>query len=175
MCFIVKQKIMKTKFKGIDCNLKGAFLQKGDALPAFELTTAELGTVDEATYKGKKIVFNIFPSLDTGVCAASVRRFNVEAAKLPDTVVVCVSMDLPFAIGRFCVAEGIKSVIAVSAFRDAGFGEKFGVMLADGPLRGLLARAVVVVDKDGMVKYSQLVDEITTEPDYEKAIAALED
>ena len=119
------------------------------------------------------MVLNIFPSLDTGVCAASVRRFNKEAASLPDTVVVAVSKDLPFAQSRFCTVEGIDRVVAASAFRDAAFGRDYGVGMVDGPLKGLLARAVVVLDREGRVVYAQLVPEITEEPDYAAAVAAV--
>ena len=119
------------------------------------------------------MVLNIFPSLDTDVCARSVRRFNEEAAGLKDTAVVCVSMDLPFAMGRFCTIEGIKDVTPASAFRSPEFVKDYGVMLCDGPLKGLLARAVIVLDTDRRVIYRQLVEEITDEPDYEAAISVL--
>ena len=115
----------------------------------------------------------MFPSLDTPVCAASVRRFNKEAAGVPDVSVICVSMDLPFAQSRFCAAEGIENVTVASAFRSPLFAQKFGLQLVDGPLAGLLARAVIVLDEDRKVIYTQLVSEITNEPDYEAAIAAL--
>ena len=161
------------KFKGIECDLSGRFPKVGDKAPAFELTSDSLGAVKSEDYKGKNLVLNIFPSLDTGVCATSVRRFNKEAGNLKDTAVVCVSMDLPFAMGRFCAAEGINNVVTASAFRDPEFAKEYGVMMVSGPLRGLLARAVVVIDKAGKVAYTQLVDEITNEPDYEKALAVL--
>lgn len=139
----------------------------GELAPDFELTNADLQTVTLDKYKGKRLVLNIFPSLDTGVCAMSVRRFNKEAASLPNTAVLCVSMDLPFAAKRFCTAEGIEGVEVASAFRHPDFGEKYGVTIVDGPLKGLLTRAVVVIDENGRVMYRQLVEEITTEPDYE--------
>lgn len=119
------------------------------------------------------MVLNIFPSLDTGVCASSVRKFNKLAASLHDTVVLAVSKDLPFAHARFCTAEGIENVVPVSDFRDSDFDKKYGVLMEDGPLAGLLARSVVVVDKDGKVIYTELVPEITQEPDYDSAIAVL--
>lgn len=122
---------------------------------------------------GKNVILNIFPSLDTGVCAASVRKFNELAAGLPDTVVLAVSKDLPFAHARFCTTEGIENVIPLSDFRCSDFDENYGVRMADGPLSGLLARAVIVVGKDGKIAYTELVPEITQEPDYEKAIAAV--
>jgi len=151
----------------------GTIPTAGMLAPAFELTNADLGTVTLDTYKGKRLVLNIFPSLDTAVCAMSVRRFNTEAASLPNTTVLCVSMDLPFAAKRFCTAEGIDGVETASAFRSPDFGEKYGVALTDGPLKGLLTRAVVVIDEDGRVIYSQLVEEITTEPDYHAVKAVL--
>ena len=123
--------------------------------------------------KGKNIVLNIFPSLDTGVCATSVRKFNKMAAGMKDTVVLAISKDLPFAQGRFCTTEGIENVIPLSDFRFSDFDESYGVRMADGPLAGLLARAVVVIGKDGKVAYTELVPEITQEPDYEKALAAV--
>lgn len=139
----------------------------GELAPAFELTNADLETVTLDKYKGKRLVLNIFPSLDTGVCAMSVRKFNKEAAALPNAAVLCVSMDLPFAAKRFCTTEGIDGVEVASAFRHPDFGEKYGVTIVDGPLKGLFARAVVVLDENSRVIYRQLVEEITTEPDYE--------
>lgn len=124
-------------------------------------------------FKGKTVVLNIFPSLDTEVCARSVRRFNQEAAKLKDTAVICVSMDLPFAMGRFCTAEGIDNVIVASAFRSPLFAQKFGVMICDGPLAGLLARAVIVIDRERRIAYRELCSEITNEPDYDAALSVL--
>ncbi len=123
--------------------------------------------------KGKRVVLNIFPSLDTSVCATSVRKFNKLASSLPDTVVVAVSKDLPFAHARFCTTEGIENVVPASDFRASGFDEAYGVLMADGPLAGLLARAVVVIDKAGRVVYTELVPEITEEPDYDKAVEAV--
>lgn len=140
--------------------------------PSFTLVTTDLSEVASADLAGKNVILNIFPSIDTGVCATSVRTFNQQAAALENTVVLCVSQDLPFALGRFCGAEGIENVVTASAFRSS-FGEDFGVALADSPLAGLLARAVIILDTEGRVVYTQLVDEITTEPDYEAALAAL--
>ena len=122
---------------------------------------------------GKNVILNIFPSLDTGVCATSVRKFNKLAAGLPDTVVLAISKDLPFAPGRLCTTEGIVNVIPLSYFRFSDFDENYGVRMADGPLAGLLARSVVVIGKDGKIAYTELVPEITQEPDYDKAIAAV--
>ena len=122
--------------------------------------------------KGKTVILNIFPSLDTGTCAASVRRFNKEAAALPNTVILAVSADLPFAAGRFCSAEGIDNVVPASVFRNASFAKDYGVLMLDGPLKGLLARSVVVIDANGKVVYTELVPEITNEPNYQPALAA---
>lgn len=161
-----------TAFKGSPVHTVGDLPGVGDVAPRFELTDTSLGDVTTAELAGSRVVLNIFPSVDTGVCAASVRRFNELAASLEDTKVVCVSADLPFALGRFCGAEGIDNVAAASSFR-SDFGTAYGVTMTDGPLRGLLARSVVVLDGDGKVVYTQLVPEITQEPDYDAAIAAL--
>ena len=144
----------------------------GAAAPDFTLVKNDLSALTPADLQGRKVVLNIFPSLDTAVCATSVRTFNQRAAGLDDVVVVCVSEDLPFAQSRFCGAEGISNVQTASAFR-SNFGEAYGVTLADGKLQGLLARAVVVLDQDGKVTYTELVPEIAQEPDYDAAIAAL--
>jgi len=144
----------------------------GAKAPEFTLTGTDLGDVTSSSLAGRRVVLNIFPSLDTGVCANSVRRFNELASNLENTTVVCASKDLPMAMGRFCGAEGLENVVAASAFRSS-FGEDYGVTQADGPLRGLLARTVIVLDEEGKVIYTQLVPEIKTEPDYDAAIAAL--
>ena len=144
----------------------------GAKAPEFTLTGTDLQDVTSASLAGRRVVLNIFPSVDTGVCAASVRRFNELASGLENTTVVCASKDLPMALGRFCGAEGLENVVAASAFRSS-FGEDYGVTQADGPLRGLLARTVIILDEEGKVIYSQLVPEIKTEPDYDAAIAAL--
>jgi len=145
----------------------------GSAAPDFKLVTTDLGEVSLKDFAGKTLVLNIFPSVDTPTCAASVRRFNVEAAKHPGVAVLCVSRDLPFAHKRFCGAEGIDQVKGVSDFRDPGFAKAYGVGIMSGPIAGLFARAVVVVDGGGKVRYTQLVGEIADEPDYAKALAAL--
>lgn len=150
----------------------GSLPSQGDTAPAFSALKVELGEVSLADFAGKNVVLNVFPSVDTGVCAASVRRFNVEAGKLDNTVVLCISHDLPFALGRFCAAEGIENVQTLSVFR-SDFGQKYGLTMKDGALAGLLARCVLIIDPAGKVKYVQLVDEITTEPDYEAALAQL--
>ncbi len=144
----------------------------GSAAPDFSLVAGDLSDITKASLAGKRVILNIFPSIDTGVCATSTREFNKRAAELTDTTVVCVAADLPFAFGRFCGAEGIENVQTGSTFRSA-FGHDFGVTLIDGKLRGVLARAVVVLDAKGTVVYTELVPEIAQEPDYDAAIAAL--
>lgn len=144
----------------------------GSVAPDFSLVGHDLSDITKASLAGKRVILNIFPSIDTGVCASSTREFNKRAADLADTTVVCVSADLPFALGRFCGAEGIENVQTGSTFR-SGFGHDFGLTVVDGKLRGVLARAVVVLDAKGTVTYTQLVPEIAQEPDYDAAIAAL--
>ena len=144
----------------------------GDALIAFTLTLPDLADYSSDDLAGQRVVLNVFPSVDTRVCALSVRRFNELAAGLDGTTVVCISHDLPYALGRFCGAEGIDDALTASAFR-SDFGSDYGVTMTDGPLAGLLARSVVVLDETGTVIHSQLVPEITTEPDYEAAVASL--
>lgn len=144
----------------------------GTAAPAFELVNADLATVSSADMAGRRIILSIFPSIDTGVCAQSVREFNKRAAALDGTSVVCVSMDLPFALARFCGAEGIDGVTTTSGFRST-FGRDYGLTIADGPLAGLYSRAIVVVDEQGTVVYTEQVPDIAQEPDYEAALAAL--
>lgn len=161
-----------THFKDTSVHTAGELPEVGSTAPEFTLTGSDLSPVTLADLKGRTVVLNIFPSLDTGVCAASVRRFNQEAAGLEDTTVLAVSADLPFAAGRFCSAEGIENVVTGSVFR-SDFGTAYGVELVDGPMQGLLARAVVVVDAEGTVAYTELVPEITTEPDYEAALAVV--
>jgi len=144
----------------------------GAKAPEFHLTGGDLGEVSGASLAGKNVVLNIFPSIDTPTCATSVRQFNERATALADTVVLCVAADLPFAMTRFCGAEGLANVQVASTFRST-FGDDFGVKLADGPLAGLMARAVVVLDGTGTVVHSQLVAEIAHEPDYDAALSAL--
>lgn len=163
-----------TLFKGNTVHLDGQFITAGTVAPDFALVKGDLTTLTLADCKGKHVVMNIFPSIDTGVCATSVRKFNQLTASLPNTVVLCISRDLPFAQGRFCAAEGINGVVTLSDFRRTStFGTAYGVQMADGPLAGLLARAVVVIAPDGKVAYSELVPEITTEPNYDAALAAI--
>ena len=163
----------ETAFKGSPVPTSGDLPAVGGAAPAFTLTGGDLGDVSSESLAGGRVVLNIFPSIDTPVCANSVRAFNERAASLDDTTVVCVSADLPFAAGRFCAAEGIENVATGSTFRSPGFGDDYGVALSGGPLAGLMARAVVVIDADGTVLHAQLVPEITDEPDYDAAISAL--
>ncbi len=161
-------------FKGEPVHTYGKVPEVGTKAPDFKLVTKDLTEVTLADYAGKRVVLNVFPSLDTPVCAASVRRFNHEASTLKNVVVLCVSMDLPFAMARFCSIEGLENVVAASAFRSPEFAQKYGLLLTDGPLSGLLARCVLVIDTDGTVVFRDLVDEITHEPDYEAAIKVLE-
>lgn len=163
----------ETAFKGNPVHTSGDLPAVGGAAPAFTLTGGDLGDVSSESLAGGRVVLNIFPSIDTPVCASSVRAFNERAAGLDDTTVVCVSADLPFAAGRFCSAEGIENVTTGSTFRSPGFGDDYGVAISGGALAGLMARAVVVIDADGTVLHSQLVGEITDEPDYDAAISAL--
>lgn len=160
-------------FKGDKVNTSGELPQKGAAAPDFTLVKSDLSEVSLSDYIGKNVILNIFPSLDTGVCAASVRRFNKEATSLDNTVVFGISADLPFAAQKFCSAEGIENVISLSTFRDQDFGKNYGLLMTDGPLKGLLARSVVVVDKEGKVIYTELVPEIAQEPDYNSAINSI--
>jgi thioredoxin-dependent peroxiredoxin len=145
----------------------------GTAAPAFSLVKGDLSLISNADLTGQKVVLNIFPSVDTPTCATSVRKFNAAASTLENTVVVCVSADLPFAQGRFCGAEGLANVVTASAFRSPAFGADFGVTLTDTVLQGLLARAVVVLDETGTVVHTELVSEIAHEPNYDAALEAL--
>lgn len=151
----------------------GELPQNGTAAPQFTLTGTDLSSVSLSDFKGTKLVLNIFPSIDTGTCATSVRKFNEKASSLENTKVLCISRDLPFAQKRFCGAEGIENVISLSDFKDGSFGNSYGLTIADGPLAGLHSRAVVVVDENGNVKYTEQVSEIADEPNYENALAAL--
>ncbi|QHI68983.1 thiol peroxidase [Tichowtungia aerotolerans] len=159
-------------FKGSPVQTVGELPGAGNPAPDFTLVKRDLSETSLSNYKGKKLVLNIFPSIDTGVCAASVRVFNSQATNLENTAVLCISVDLPFAQERFCGAEGIENAETVSAFR-SDFGSAYGVTIADGPLAGLFSRAVVVIDEDGKVVYTEQVPEIAQEPDYDAALAAL--
>ena len=161
-----------TAFQGDPVTTNGSLPETGSKAPAFELVGTDLSSVTSADVAGKRVVLNIFPSVDTGVCAESVRKFNELAGTLDKTAVICASKDLPFALGRFCGAEGLENVTSASAFR-TDFGDDYGVRMTDGPLAGLLARSVVVLDENGVVLHSQVVPEIGQEPDYDAAVAAL--
>lgn len=165
--------VAQITLKGNPINTCGTLPKVGSNAPDFLLTTTALADVSLKDYAGKNIVLNIFPSVDTPVCAASVRRFNADLSKLDNTVVLCVSLDLPFALKRFCGAEGLEDVIPCTELRAHTFGEAYGCRIVDGPLAGLLSRAVVIIDTAGKVAYTQQVPEIVEEPDYDGAINAL--
>lgn len=158
---------------GNPINVNGKFPQKGDAAPAFSLVAKDLSDATLATFAGKRKILNIFPSIDTPTCAASVRQFNAQASTKPNAVVLCISADLPFAQGRFCGAEGLENVINLSTMRGREFLDAYGVAIASGPLVGVAARAVVVLDENDRVLHSELVSEIKNEPDYAAALAVL--
>jgi len=163
----------KITLKGNPVNTSGNLPAKGSIAPEFKLVKSDLSNLSLSELKGKKLILNIFPSLDTSTCATSVRKFNQLAAGKPNTVVLAISKDLPFAHGRFCTTEGIKNVTTLSGFRDSTFGKAYGIDIIDGPLAGLYGRSIVVIDEKGKVVYTELVPETTHEPDYDSAIAAL--
>jgi thiol peroxidase len=163
----------KITLKGNPINTLGNLPEIGTKAPDFKLVANDLSVKSLADFQGKKVVLNIFPSLDTATCAASVRRFNVEASKLENTVVLCISKDLPFAQARFCGAEGLDKVHTLSDFRGGEFGKNYGVEIVDGPLAGLESRAVVILNEAGEVVYNQQVPEIVDEPNYEMALKAI--
>ena len=152
----------------------GTLPAPGSLAPAFTLTKTDLSDCTLADFAGKTVVLNIFPSIDTPVCAASVRRFNQEAGLRNNTVVLCISADLPFAHHRFCEVEGLKNVIPLSNFRSPSFGNDYGVLIASGPIAGLLSRVVILINPVGKVLYTEQVPEISQEPDYAKALAVLD-
>ena len=158
--------------KGNPCNLSGAMPKAGQAAPAFTLTKADLSALSLGDLKGKTTVLLTVPSLDTAVCQTETRKFNERAAALPHATVVVASSDLPFAIKRFCAAEGIQNVHGASDLRDRGFAERWGVAIKDGPLAGVMARAAFVIGPDGKVKYAELVPEIAQEPNYDAILKA---
>ncbi|MEA3275290.1 MAG: thiol peroxidase [Pseudomonadota bacterium] len=163
----------QTALQGNPVNLAADLPAVGTKAPDFKLVDKDLNDVTLATYGGKKKLLNIVPSLDTDVCATSTRKFNEAMAGKSDAVALVISADLPFASGRFCGAEGIENVLPLSMMRSRNFGKDYGVLIQDGPLAGITARAVVVLDADDTVLYTQLVPEITQEPDYDSALAAL--
>lgn len=158
---------------GTPTNTNGDLPANGSTLNNHALVKADLSTVNLADFKGKKVILNIFPSVDTSVCATSVRKFNKEVSSLENTVVLCISKDLPFAQARFCGAEGIENAITLSDFRNPSFADELGLTITDGAFTGLDARAVVVLDEAGKIVYSELVPEVGQEPNYEAAMAAL--
>ena len=159
--------------RGNPVQVEGEVPQTGSTAPDFTLTAVDLSEVTQATFAGKRKVLNIFPSVDTPTCATSVRTFNAQANDLSNTVVLCISSDLPFAQKRFCGTEGLDNVQSLSDFRSPGFAFDYGVSIVDGALRGLTARAVVVLDENNNVLHSELVSEIGQEPNYEAALAVL--
>ena len=163
----------KITLKGNPINTSGHLPSKSSKAPDFILVKSDLVNLSLSELKGKKLILNIFPSLDTSVCATSVRKFNQLAAGKTNTVVLAISKDLPFAHKRFCTTEGITNVVTLSGFRDTTFGKSYGIDIIDGPLAGLYARSIVVVDEKGIVTYTQLVPEIVEEPDYDAALEAL--
>jgi len=165
--------VTKITFKGNPVNTSGNLPAKGSKAPEFSLVKSDLGTLKLSDIKGKKLILNIFPSLDTSVCATSVRKFNELAAGMTDVTVLAISKDLPFAHGRFCTTEGIKNVVTLSGFRDNAFGKAYGVDIIDGLFEGLYSRSIVVVNESGKVTYTELVPEIGQEPDYDSALNAL--
>jgi thioredoxin-dependent peroxiredoxin len=170
---LLEERMAQISFKGNPVNTAGSLPEVGTAAPEFKLTRGDLSEAKAADYGGKRLVLNIFPSIDTPVCATSVRKFNQEAASLKNAVVLCASKDLPFAQKRFCAAEGIENVVMGSEYKDDSFSAAYGVKIADGPLAGLFSRAIVIIDEAGKVVYTEQVPEITQEPDYAKALAAL--
>jgi len=162
-----------TKLHGNPIKTSGSLPRLGCKAKDFLLTGADLADKSLKDFAGKRILLNVFPSIDTGVCATSVRKFNAEAAKVKNAVILGVSRDLPFALGRFCGAEGIDKVLTLSELRDRDFGANYGLEIVNGPMAGLLARAVIIIDEHGKVIYRELVDDIVHEPDYKAALKAL--
>lgn len=159
--------------KGIEIHTAGSLPAIGKTAPEFRLTKNDLSDFRLSDLRGKKVILNIFPSIDTGTCASSVRRFNQLASDMENVIVVCVSKDLPFAQKRFCGAEGIENVITASQYKDTSFSDAYGVDLVDGALTGLMSRAIVVIDENGIVTYTEQVEDISSEPDYDKAMHAV--
>ena len=162
-----------TKLGQNDANTIGSLPSIGSIAPDFVLSGNDMKDVNYKDFRGKKIVLNIFPSVDTGTCSASIREFNKRVASYENTVILCISKDLPFTQKRFCGAEGIDRAITLSDFRGRGFGKTYGVELLDSAFAGLLARAVVIIDSNGKVKYTELVPQIGEEPNYEAALKAI--
>jgi thioredoxin-dependent peroxiredoxin len=163
----------KITLKGNAVNTIGSLPQIGSKAKDFALVKTDLSTVSLEDFKGTNLVLNVFPSIDTSTCATSVRKFNETASSLANTKVLCISRDLPFAQNRFCGAEGLENVINLSDFRDASFGNDYGLTITDGPLKGLHSRAVIIIDENGVVKYTEQIEEIVDEPNYDNALAVL--
>lgn len=161
-------------FKGNPIHTNGTLPQVGSKAPEFKLTAADLSEKSLADFSGKYVVLNIFPSIDTGVCAQSVREFNTKVSLTANTVVLCISKDLPFASSRFCAAEGLENVVSLSDFKTDDFSNAYGVKMTEGPLAGLLSRAVVAINPEGNVIYTEQVPEIAQEPSYEGALNAIQ-
>lgn len=165
----------KITLGGTETNTIGNLPEIGSQAPDFHLVRKDMKDVTLANYHGQKVIMNIYPSIDTGVCAMSTTKFNQEASKLENTRIICVSKDLPFALNRYCEAEGIDNLDSLTNFRDGGsFGKAYGVEIVDGAFKGLNARAIVVVDEEGKVTYTELVPEVGQEPNYEQALAAIQ-
>ncbi len=159
-----------TTVRGTRVNLNNEFITVGSMAPDFTPIRQDMSSLSLKDLRGKYVILTIFPSLDTPVCATSVRKFNQAATRLPEIVVLAIPKDLPFAQQRFCTTEGIENVIPLSDFRPSDFDDRYGVLMADGPLAGLLARAIVIIDKEGKVVYTEMVPDIAQEPDYDKAL-----
>lgn len=168
-----KLNMAQINFKGNPIHTEGDFPQVGSQAPDFQLIKADLSEVTLADLSGKKVIFNIFPSVDTAVCALQLKTFSQKAASRDDVVLLFASMDLPFALNRFCAAEGIENAMTTSDFRHHSLANSYGVKMLDGPLAALYARATLVINEESQVAYSELVDDIVNEPDYEAALAAL--
>lgn len=161
--------------KGNDIHTLGNLPEVGSKAPDFLLTATDLSVKSLSDFKGSKVVLNIFPSVDTGTCAQSVRQFNQEASELDNTKVICISRDLPFAFSRFCATEGLDNVVTLSDFKDGNFGKDYGLIFTDGPLAGLLSRSIVVLDENGTITHTEQVTETVDEPNYKAALEALLD
>jgi thiol peroxidase len=175
LCLYLNQEMQMASItlEGNEIHTIGTLPAVGSDAPGFNLTNSELGASSMSDYSGKKVVMNIFPSIDTGVCAQSTRRFNETASNNKNTVILCISADLPFALSRFCGAENLDDVVTLSTFRNPEFGEDYGVRITDGPIKGLMSRAVVVIDENNKVIHAEQIPEITQEPDYEAALAKI--
>lgn len=163
----------KITLKGNPVNTSGTLPAVGSIAPGFSLVKSDLGTMTLEETRGKKVVLNVSPSLDTGICATAVRKFNEKAAGMKNTIVLAITKDLPFAMGRFCTTEGINNVVTLSAFRDSKFGKDYGLEITDGLFTGLFSRCIIIIDETGKVIYTEQVPEIAQEPNYEAALAAI--